>query len=146
MNPQTNNYMEKQKHLLMHLILSAICLLTLTGCEEDWWDARHTDVFGDWRIVEVTGSYNCNYRPGDYWTFYTNGGFMAQGYDGLYESGSWDRRGRELYIYFNSYNPEIVAYVRSIDDDYMVLDIDDYTYQSSYTLRLVRQSYYSQHK
>ena len=71
---------------------------------------------------------------------------MTQGYDGLYESGSWDRRGRELYIYFNSYNPEIVAYVRSIDDDYMVLDVDDYTYQSSYTLRLVRQSYYSQHK
>ena len=36
----------------------------------------------------------------------------------------------------------MVARVRSLDDYYMILDVDDYTYGSRYTLRMTRQSYY----
>ena len=133
--------MEKQKHLIMHLILTVFSLLTLTGCEEDWWDSRVNDLTGTWHIVEATGNRDCNFVPGDSWILYPSNEYVAVGAGGFYEHGDWERRGRKIYIYFQSPNPEIVAYVRNLDDDYMVLDVDDYTYQSSYTLRMVRQSY-----
>ena len=135
--------MKTLKTQLTLCLLALTTLLVFSGCDDDiWWEAGSADVYGEWRIAEVTGSYDCNYRPGDYWVLYGNGRFLAEGDGGLYETGSWERRGRTIYIYFNSYDPEVVARVRSLDDYYMILDVDDCTYGSRYTLRMTRQSYY----
>ncbi len=135
--------MKTLKTQLTLCLMALTTLLVFSGCDDDiWWEAGSADVYGEWRIAEVTGSYDCNYRPGDYWVFYANGRFLAEGDGGLYETGNWERRGRTIYIYFNSYEPEVLARVRSLDDYYMILDVDDYTYGSRYTLRMVRQSYY----
>lgn len=123
-------------------LIALISLFTLSGCEE-W---SFNDIYGEWRIVEVSGDYNCNYQPGDRWFFDSNGDFMARGIDGLYEQGYWERSGKTIYISFESYDPEIVARIKVYDDNYMVLYVDDYTYNSRYTLRLVNDYYYSQKK
>ncbi len=133
-------------HKLSLLLLTLFTAVSLTGCDEDIIFAT-SDICGDWRIVEVSGSYDCNYQPGDYWTFYHNGDFRAQGRDGFYETGYWEQRGRDLDFYFNSSYPEMTGYIRSYDDYYMVVDVKDYTYNSRYTLRLTRMShFYSQGK
>lgn len=133
-------------HKLSLLLLTLFTAVSLTGCDEDILFAT-SDICGDWRIVEVSGSYDCNYQPGDYWTFYHNGDFRAQGRDGFYETGYWEQRGRDLDFYFNSSYPEMTGYIRSYDDYYMVVDVKDYTYNSRYTLRLTRMShFYSQGK
>lgn len=126
------------------LLILLVSLTTLSGCTEDWWDTA-ADMDGRWRIVEVSNS-SSNYREGDTWTLYSSGTFIAQGYPDLYEEGYWEQRGRNFYISFKSYEPEIEAYIRGYEGDYMVLDVTDYTYHTYYTLRLVRESYMSQEK
>lgn len=138
--------MKKIRHIFSLFFLLLACLPALTSCEEDWWDGRG-DMDGQWRVVETT-NYNI-YRQGDRWYFLPNGEFRTEGYDGMNEYGNWERTGRSLYLYFNNYSyPEIEAYVRDYSGDYMVLDVQDYYNGTSYTLRLVRESYYnySQHK
>lgn len=134
--------MKQTIHKLSFLLLTLFTAVSLTGCDEDAWFLSSSELCGDWRIVEVTGSYNCNYQPGDYWTFYHNGDFRAQGRDGFYEAGYWEQHGRDLYFYFEGSNPAMVGYIRSFDDYYMILDVKDYYYNSRYTLRLTRMSHY----
>lgn len=114
-------------------------LTALCGCDPDWWDGR-TDLDGSWRVVEVSGY--SNYQPGDNWYFYRNGAFSTHGYDLPSENGWWSRRGRSIQISFGERDVDISAYVRDYDNDYMVLDVTDYDYGYSYTLRLVREAYY----
>lgn len=134
--------MKQTIHKLSFLLLTLFTAVSLTGCDEDAWFLSSSELCGDWRIVEVTGSYDCNYQPGDYWTFYHNGDFRAQGRDGFYEAGYWEQHGRDLYFYFEGSNPAMVGYIRSFDDYYMILDVKDYYYNSRYTLRLTRMSHY----
>lgn len=126
------------------IILMLTCLITLTGCEVEWWNnLGPSDLDGRWRIVET--GYNTNYRQGDRWFFYSNGDFESQGYQ-LNEQGAWERHGRYLYIYLTSYNePDIKAYLVNYDDDYMTLAVDDYEYGRT-TLRLVREAYLAPQK
>ena len=88
--------MKQTIHKLSFLLLTLFTAVSLTGCDEDAWFLSSSELCGDWRIVEVTGSYDCNYQPGDYWTFYHNGDFRAQGRDGFYETGYWEQHGRDL--------------------------------------------------
>ena len=134
--------MKQAIHKLSFLVLTLFTAVSLSGCDEDSWYLATSELCGDWRIVEVTGSYDCNYQPGDYWTFYHNGDFRAQGRDGFYETGYWEQHGRELYFYFEGNNPEMVGYIRSFDDYYMIVDVKDYYYNSRYTLRLTRMSHF----
>lgn len=120
-------------------------LLSLTSCTEDWLNSRIGRIIGGWRVVEVSGQ--SSYRSGDTWRFYANGEFYAEGYPDLVETGEWDSRGREVQISFDGYSTDISAYVRQIDNDYLVLDVTDYTYSTRYTLRFVRSTmYYSPKK
>ena len=66
--------MKQTIHKLSFLLLTLFTAVSLTGCDEDAWFLSSSELCGDWRIVEVTGSYNCNYRPGDY--------CMTMGYPG----------------------------------------------------------------
>lgn len=134
--------MKTLKTQITAIMVVLISVLTLCGCD-DW---TYNDIYGEWRIVEVNGDYNCNYRPGDRWFFNTNGYFTATGSGGLYEEGYWDRSGRNIYISFETYEPEIVARINVLDNNYMVLNVEDYTYHSRYTLRLINDYYYSQKK
>ncbi len=78
-----------------------------------------------------------NYNTGDEFTFQSNGNFYTDGYE-LNESGQWDSRGRNLDISFNGYDVDLSCYIRQFDNSYMVLDVNDYSYNTRYTLRLVR--------
>lgn len=59
---------------------------------------------------------------------------------------SWVRRGNTIRIYMGSPNPDIEAYIRVYEGDYMVLDVNDYYYGSHYTLRMVKEYDYSHKK
>lgn len=120
------------------LFTALISILTLTSCDPDFWGSSNVE--GTWRIVEVSGY--SNYRTGDYWELRYNGDFYAYGSGNLNESGYWDRYGRTLNIRFDGSGADMQAYVRQYEGDYMVLEVNDYSFQTSYTLRLTRQSYY----
>lgn len=131
--------MKRLRNKLTGCLLALCCIATLTACDEDWW-IGFDDITGEWRIVEVT-EYS-TYQTGDYWRFYNSGRFSASGFN-LGEQGYWDTSGRRIYFTFNSYgDTEMEAYVRSYEGDYMVLDVNDYSYGTTYRLRLVRTSYY----
>lgn len=131
--------MKLQHKHLTSLLFTVITLLTLCSCDPDWWQSR-TDIEGSWRIVETSGY--TNYQRNDNWYFYRNGNFSSYGYD-LDEFGYWSTRGRHIQISFDDYGVDIDAYVREYDGEYMVLDVQDYSsYNTNYTLRLVREAYY----
>ncbi len=126
------------KRLKTHFLTTMLCLtaiLSLTSCDEDWWTSFNRNFIGRWRVVEVSGM--SNYSSGDYFTFQSDGYFYSDGYQ-LNESGQWDSRGRTIDISFNGYNVDLSCYVRQYDNSYMVLDVNDYSYNTRYTLRLVR--------
>lgn len=121
-------------------LLALLCITTLTACDEDWWFDTG-EVVGEWRIVEITGVSHA-YQHGDYWHFYSDGYFTADGFN-LGEQGYWDASGRRIYFTFNHYgDTEMEAYIRNFEGDYMVLRVTDYTYGDTYTLRLIRTSYF----
>lgn len=124
------------KHRFSILFIALISLVSLTSCDEDWWDG-YSDFDGLWRIVEVSGS--SNYTEGDTWYFQEDGYFETYGYGGLYEKGFWERRGNRIEIYFDSHNPDIEAYVRNFEGDYMVLEVTDYGYGTRGVLRMVKE-------
>lgn len=127
------------------LVITLATLFSFTSCEEDWYESYpYAPIDGEWRIVGVNG-YNSNYREGDVWCFYHNGDFEARGYD-LFEEGYWDLHRNSIYISFDTYDPEIEAYIVDYEGDYLILDVRDYGYDGKYTLRLVRESFYGQEK
>ena len=133
--------MKTIKQMSFMLLLTLCSAFLFTSCEEDWWDIE-----GEWEVVET--SYNSPYRNGDYWVFDDHGYFQTYGYTDLNERGYWDIVGHTIQISFNGYDTDLEAYIRILDDGYMVLDVYDNVYRTRYTLRLVRRSYhyYSQRK
>lgn len=131
--------MRKILSRLSALILTVTALFTLTSCDEEFYNDYYLE--GTWRVVEVSDYRATDYRPGDYLTYYGNGDFIAEGGRDLYQRGYWQLRGSTIYISFSHYDPEIKANIRSIDDDYLILDVTDYEYGTYYTLRLVRDRY-----
>lgn len=127
--------MERIKNHFLTTMLCLTALLSLSSCSEDWWANFGTNFIGQWRVVEVSGS--SNYSSGDQFTFDSNGNFYTDGYQ-LNESGAWESRGRTISVSFDGYGTDLSCYIRQYDDSYMVLDVTDYSYQTRYTLRLVR--------
>ena len=91
----------------------------------------------------MTGWNNCPYRQGDYWTFYYNGNFAADGYGDLRERGYWQMSGRTIEFAFPPHDNYVSmsAYVSTYDNDYMTLRVNDYDNNANYTLRMVRYSW-----
>ncbi len=125
------------KHLQKILPL-LFALFLFAACEED--DYIEYNLIGTWRVVEVSGNfYNCPYRSGDYMEFAADGAFYADLCSTQEYGGYWVRNGH-IYIDFDAYgDEELRAYVRRYERDYLVLDVDDYSFQTRYTLRLVRE-------
>lgn len=126
-------------------MIALVGIFSLCGCDEDWWNdwGGSTSITGQWKVVEVTGWNSCPYRQGDYWTFYYNGQFAADGSNNLRERGYWQMRGRTIEFAFPPHDDYVSmsAYVSTYDDDYMTLRVNDYDNNANYTLRLVRYSY-----
>lgn len=139
--------MERIKALLSSWLIVMISVISLPSCDVDihWWDSIYdSDLYGEWRIQE--SSYGAYYRQGDNWYFASNGMFATAGYGLNSERGEWERRGDEVRIYLtNSNSPSIIAYIRTLDNDYMVLDVNDYD-NGRYTLKLIREYYYAKPK
>lgn len=135
--------MQAIKTQISILLISFISLLSLNSCEEAWWIGSY-DLDGQWRVEYVEGY--SNYERGDTWFFYPSHEFYAFGSGNLREQGYWEQQGRKLYISFESYEPEIEAYIQTYDGDYLVLNVKDYTYGTRYTLRFVREREYSMPK
>jgi len=120
------------------------CLL-LSSCDEEWGtDKSLYDLAGEWQVVESSNLQIC--QPYDRWIFGADWNFAMYNNNGTIYSGEWDCNQRTVYIRFSSYDPEIEAYVLEYTGDYLVLEVNDYGAGASYTLRLVRQNYYSQAK
>lgn len=130
------------KKLLQRTYIFVIVLVStfaMTACDTDDWWTRET-VSGTWRIVEATPySGECPYRYKDYMEFLYEGTFYAYGDFGLDESGYWDVSRDIITIDFDGDGrSDIAAQIVQLDDYYMVLDVTDYSFNSDYTLRLVR--------
>lgn len=138
----THTKQPKRLHLA-GLLLALFCTLTLTSCvEED--EMAEFAMMGRWRIVEISffsGNY-CPYEEGDFMTFYEDRTVEIQGRNGFYEYGSWrildTGYGHELHISFDGYNADIEADMDNFNGNYARLDVRDYYYNSSYTLRIMR--------
>ena len=127
-----------QKQMTMWMI-TLVSIFAFTSCDEDWWnnwDVRH-ELPGRWEIKEVSGWNNCPYRRGDTWRFYNDGIFVSNGSQGFHEEGYWQFYGQEITFTFDG-QTSMRAYVRNFDYDYMTLDVTDYYYNTSYTLRLAK--------
>ncbi len=121
------------------LLVMLLTLVSFNSCDED--DFIEMDLMGSWRVVEATptGYGQCPYRYGDYMEFNSDGSYYANlgGYDDEY--GEWWVRNGSVYIDFDGYgDAEMRAWVRQHDYDYIVLDVEDYDYNSRYTLRLMK--------
>lgn len=138
--------MKTIKNYMALVTVTIVSMLSLSSCDDAWWNG-YDDLTGTWRIVEA--EYNNDYVTGDTWTFDASGIFYADGDNGFYQRGEWDLDGRSILIRFDdtpTSGAELVCYVRGYEGDYIVLDVEDYGYGTSYTLRLVREYYYSKKK
>lgn len=138
----THTKQPKRLHLA-GLLFALFCTLTLTSCVEEDEMAEYA-MMGRWRIVEISffsGNY-CPYEEGDFMTFYEDRTVEIQGRNGFYEYGSWrildTGYGHELHISFDGYNADIEADMDNFNGNYARLDVRDYYYNSSYTLRIMR--------
>lgn len=117
--------------------------LSLTSCvaDDDYWIADN--FIGTWKVVEVGGDYyNCPYQEGDRFEFNEDGTLYTYGRGGFSEYGEWYVRNGSLYIDFDGDRfADIRADVPTMDYDYISLRIDDRTYNTYYTLRLIRRGY-----
>ncbi len=120
------------------LIALLFTLVSFNACTED--DYIEMDLVGNWRVVEVRPIHGqCPYRNNDYMEFHSDGYFYADlgGYND--EHGEWWVRHGSVFIDFDGYGgEEMRAYVRQHDYDYIVLDVEDYDFNSRYTLRLLK--------
>lgn len=133
--------MEVIKRQMATWFVAIVGILAFTSCDEDWWDnwEPNVNLTGRWEIREISG-WNCPYRTGDTWTFYSNGNFDGDGYGLQPERGYWRTSGRRsISISMNGYNTDMSVYIRDYDYDYMTLDVTDYTYNTNYTLRLAKR-------
>ena len=128
------------------LRLSAFSLLLLltsfvfTSCDEFWLDDHYVSITGRWYVRDVYVRLGeCPYYSNDRFVFNSNGTFRVVGSNGFYESGNWDVENNVIYMDFDrdGYS-DIEAYINQASNYRMQLDVKDYSFDSRYTLELVR--------
>ena len=124
-------------------VLSLLLLLSscvLTSCEEVWVTDHYVNITGRWYVRNVylrVGE--CPYYANDRFQFNSNGIFQVTGSNGFYESGYWDVENNVIYMDFDGDGySDIEAYINPGPNYKMELDVRDYSYNSRYTLELVR--------
>ena len=135
--------MKRYLNLSRISVVSLLLLLTafvFTSCEETWEDGRYVNLTGRWYVRNVYLHIgDCPYYSKDRFTFRSNGTFHVEGSNGFYESGYWDVENNVIYMDFNGDGySDIEAYINQASNYRMELDIRDYSYNSRYTLELVR--------
>ena len=135
--------MKRYLNLSRISVVSLLLLLTafvFTSCEETWVDGRYVNLTGRWYVRNVYLHLgDCPYYSNDRFTFSSNGTFRVEGSNGFYESGYWDVENNVIYMDFNGDGySDIEAYINQASNYRMELDIQDYSYNSRYTLELVR--------
>ena len=120
------------------LLLLSSCLLS--SCEELWDENYYVNITGRWYVRNVYFHIgDCPYYPNDRFQFNSNGTFQVIGSNGFYESGYWDVEDNVIYMDFNGDGlSDIEAYINQGTNYRMELDVRDYSYNSRYTLELVR--------
>ena len=118
------------------LLLLSSCLLS--SCEELWDENYYVNITGRWYVRNVYFHIgDCPYYPNDRFEFYSNGTFRVIGSNDFYESGYWDVENNVIYMDFDG-NGFIEAYINQGSNYRMELDVRDHSYNSRYTLVLVR--------
>lgn len=135
--------MKRYLNLSRISVVSLLLLLTafvFTSCEETWVDGRYVNLTGRWYVRNVYFHIgDCPYYSNDRFTFRSNGTFHVEGSNGFYESGYWDVENNVIYMDFNGDGySDIEAYINQATNYRMELDVKDYSYNSRYTLELVR--------
>lgn len=128
-----------QRFLMLFAALTVAVSLSSCEDEEDW--RAEQIITGSWRITEISfyGG-ECPYYEGDRMDFYANGELRVYGAYDFYEEGYWDVHNGHLYIDFNYDGvDDIRADICSLDYGYIRLDVNDYSYNSRYTLRLIKR-------
>ena len=121
---------------LLLLLTSFVC----TSCEEFWLDDHYVSITGRWYVRDVYVRLGeCPYDSNDRFVFNSNGTFRVTGSHGLNESGNWDVENNVIYMDFDrdGYS-DIEAYINQASNYRMQLDVKDYSFDSRYTLELVR--------
>ena len=120
------------------LLLLSSCLLS--SCEELWVENYYVNITGRWNVRNVYFHIgDCPYYPNDRFRFNSNGTLQVTGSNGFYESGYWDVEDNVIYMDFNGDGySDIEAYINQGSNYRMELDVKDYSYDSRYTLVLVR--------
>lgn len=132
------NNVKIRKTSLPVLFVFLISLLSLSSCD-DLMEERYDYLVGQWRVVEVNGWGDCPYQVSDNWVFYDDGRFEAFGAQGFQEYGFWRANGRNVEIVFQPDNSVgIQTYVENYQGDYLSMRVNDYSNNTSYTLRFVR--------
>lgn len=132
----------KWRHIVCFAAVLTVAL-SFTSCVEDndYWMADN--FIGTWKVVEIGGDYyNCPYQEGDRFEFNENGTLYTYGRGGFSEYGDWHVGNGYLYIDFDGDRfADVRADVSTMDYDYISLRIDDRTYNTYYSLRLIRKGY-----
>ena len=135
--------MKRYLNLSRISVVSLLLLLTafvFTSCEETWVDGRYVNLTGRWYVRNVYLHLgDCPYYSNDRFRFNSNGTLQVTGSNGFYESGYWDVEDNVIYMDFNGDGySDIEAYINQATNYRMELDVKDYSYNSRYTLELVR--------
>ena len=127
-----------QISVLSLLLLLSSCVLT--SCEEVWVTNHYVNTTGRWYVRHMylrVGE--CPYYANDRFQFNSNGTFQVTGSNGFYESGYWDVENNVIYMDFDGDgDSDIEAYINQASNYRMELNMQDYSYNSRYTLELVR--------
>lgn len=135
--------MKRYLNLSRISVVSLLLLLTaffFTSCEEVWFDNYYVNITGRWYVRNVYIRLGeCPYYSNDRFVFNSNGTFRVTGSHGFDESGYWDVENNVIYMDFNGDGySDIEAYINQATNYRMELDVKDYSYNSRYTLELVR--------
>lgn len=126
---------------IMAIALSFTSCIVDNDYRDDLWTSDN--FIGTWKVVEVGGDYyNCPYEEGDRFEFNGDGTLYTYGRGNFSEYGEWYVRNGYLYIDFDGDRfADVRADIPTMDYDYISLRIDDRTYNTYYSLRLIRQGY-----
>lgn len=114
------------------LALTSIC--ALSACDAEDYDMTDA-LIGEWKVREVQSYDRPPYTYGDILYFSPDGYF----YSSRNEQGEWYVRRNVLKIDFTGDgHTDVSATIVQIDYDYLVLDVKDYYYNTTYRLRLTK--------
>lgn len=139
--------MKTLNKLFLGISLLVTCL-TFASCDQMIWneaDDRYAAsvLQGDWYVRFVNNAtVDCPYYEGDRFIF--NGRELhVIGDGGMNEFGLWDVENRRLFIDFNNDGrDDIEARIVSINNSKVVLNVNDYTFRTTYQLGLERGKFY----